>query len=575
MASSEPTLTLLESVHDAFSQSVATGASEAKIKSPLDQPRGQAGRFGLFMHGSHGPTTLVALPETLTPHAAILTPTSSSTSSSFIAPKLDPAAFVVSALARTPLQTVTTDDSAALNQTPLPGFFGETLEQQYAERERVLRRLAAETVLSNPRVPVTRARRARTGHVLEVPVLASSSATASSLDREMVSRKHFIRGNTNQVAFRPGGLGSKRGKGKSATQENGGAVQDDASLFPWLHPDSAKEQKRVLLPEAPFISSAATRGSTSSSVADGVLQPFAGGLGQEGLLSRQTRDLNEPRHDGDGACEEEFKHYGDEEEGQRLLEMASDRIFRDVLADDEYYSGQFSAAEGGVEGKGLSGAGDVSGGDDHDEDETDETAFQVRSELAKKMEQLALDPDAKASHVKQWAHDDSSRNVSDFYSKVTNMPIQYPFKLDAFQRRAVLRLEQKQNVFVAAHTSAGKTVVAEYAIALCARHLTRAIYTSPIKTLSNQKFREFRRTFGEKDVGIITGDVQINPEASCLIATTEIVRSMLYRGADVIRDVEWIIFDEVHYVNDPQRGVVWEEVIMYVLSFSLSSVCVL
>lgn len=76
-----------------------------------------------------------------------------------------------------------------------------------------------------------------------------------------------------------------------------------------------------------------------------------------------------------------------------------------------------------------------------------------------------------------------------------------------------------------------QTVVAEYAIALAARHLTRAVYTSPIKTLSNQKFREFRSTFGENDVGIMTGDVCINPEASCLILTTEILRSMLYKGA--------------------------------------------
>lgn len=76
------------------------------------------------------------------------------------------------------------------------------------------------------------------------------------------------------------------------------------------------------------------------------------------------------------------------------------------------------------------------------------------------------------------------------------------------------------------------------------------IYTSPIKALSNQKYRDFKEKFGEKDVGILTGDVQINPSAPCLIMTTEILRSMLYRGADLIRDVEFVIFDEVHYVND-------------------------
>jgi antiviral helicase SKI2 len=80
--------------------------------------------------------------------------------------------------------------------------------------------------------------------------------------------------------------------------------------------------------------------------------------------------------------------------------------------------------------------------------------------------------------------------------------------------------------------------------------LYSAIYTSPIKALSNQKFRDFRLTFGDDQVGLLTGDVQIRPEAPCVIMTTEILRSMLYRGADMIRDVEFVIFDEVHYIND-------------------------
>ena len=80
-------------------------------------------------------------------------------------------------------------------------------------------------------------------------------------------------------------------------------------------------------------------------------------------------------------------------------------------------------------------------------------------------------------------------------------------------------MEQGDSVFVAAHTSAGKTVVAEYAIALSLKHMTRAIYTSPIKALSNQKFRDFKEVFGQDNVGILTGDVQINPEAGCLIMT--------------------------------------------------------
>jgi antiviral helicase SKI2 len=162
---------------------------------------------------------------------------------------------------------------------------------------------------------------------------------------------------------------------------------------------------------------------------------------------------------------------------------------------------------------------------------------------------------------REWAHlVDVNKEIPNFHDLVPDMAREWPFELDTFQKEAVYHLENGDSVFVAAHTSAGKTVVAEYAIALAAKHMTKAIYTSPIKALSNQKFRDFRITFD--DVGILTGDVQISPEASCLIMTTEILRSMLYRGADLIRDVEFVIFDEVHYVNDMERGVVWEEVII-------------
>ncbi|PNF35853.1 hypothetical protein B7P43_G09406 [Cryptotermes secundus] len=136
----------------------------------------------------------------------------------------------------------------------------------------------------------------------------------------------------------------------------------------------------------------------------------------------------------------------------------------------------------------------------------------------------------------------------------------WSFELDTFQKKAILKLEEHANVLVAAHTSAGKTVVAEYAIALSKRHMTRSIYTSPIKALSNQKYRDFRETFG--DVGLITGDFQVNQTAQCLIMTTEILRSMLYCGSEVIRDLEYVVFDEVHYLNDSERGHVWEEVLI-------------
>jgi len=136
----------------------------------------------------------------------------------------------------------------------------------------------------------------------------------------------------------------------------------------------------------------------------------------------------------------------------------------------------------------------------------------------------------------------------------------WPFKLDPFQQVSVASIERNESVLVSAHTSAGKTVVAEYAIAQCLKNNQRVIYTSPIKALSNQKYREFAAEFG--DVGLMTGDVTINPTATCLVMTTEILRSMLYRGSEIMREVAWVVFDEVHYMRDPSRGVVWEETII-------------
>ena len=136
----------------------------------------------------------------------------------------------------------------------------------------------------------------------------------------------------------------------------------------------------------------------------------------------------------------------------------------------------------------------------------------------------------------------------------------YPFTLDPFQQISVNAIERGESVLVSAQTSAGKTVVAEYAIAQSLRDKQRVIYTSPIKALSNQKYRELLADFG--DVGLMTGDVTINPDASCLVMTTEILRSMLYRGSEVMREVAWVIFDEIHYMRDKERGVVWEETII-------------
>ncbi|CAG9134048.1 unnamed protein product [Plutella xylostella] len=161
----------------------------------------------------------------------------------------------------------------------------------------------------------------------------------------------------------------------------------------------------------------------------------------------------------------------------------------------------------------------------------------------------------------EWAEMiDVSLPVPEFREKIKDMAHSYPFELDNFQKQSILKLEEGHHVFVAAHTSAGKTVVAEYAIAMSRRNCTRAIYTSPIKALSNQKYNDFSKMFGE--VGLLTGDLQINSTAPCLVMTTEILKSMLYCGSDVTRDLEFVIFDEVHYINNADRGHVWEEVLI-------------
>ncbi|RMZ79548.1 hypothetical protein DV737_g3400, partial [Chaetothyriales sp. CBS 132003] len=207
-------------------------------------------------------------------------------------------------------------------------------------------------------------------------------------------------------------------------------------------------------------------------------------------------------------------------------------------------------------------ADDSRSDDNEDEDEDLEDLLPIEFPSLEPHGQLL--PSTSRLSGEEWAHVvDVNKEMTNFHDLVPKMAKTWPFEPDTFQKEAIYHLENGDSVFVAAHTSAGKTVIAEYAIALAHQHMTKAIYTSPIKALSNQKFRDFRQEFqGKPDIGILTGDVQINPEANCLIMTTEILRSMLYRGADIIRDVEFVIFDEVHYVNDLERGVVWEEVII-------------
>lgn len=136
------------------------------------------------------------------------------------------------------------------------------------------------------------------------------------------------------------------------------------------------------------------------------------------------------------------------------------------------------------------------------------------------------------------------------------------FELDPFQHEAVEAINAGRSVLVAAPTGAGKTVVAEYSVELALERSERVIYTAPIKALSNQKFRDFRSRFGDK-IGIMTGDVTINGDAPALIMTTEIFRNALLEESGRFNDTRFLIFDEVHYINDLERGTVWEESIIF------------
>ena len=150
---------------------------------------------------------------------------------------------------------------------------------------------------------------------------------------------------------------------------------------------------------------------------------------------------------------------------------------------------------------------------------------------------------------------------------------EYPFELDTFQKWGIDKLHKNENILITAATGCGKTILAEYAIKKSTLNRKKCIYTSPIKSLSNQKFYEFKQKYPNLSIGIMTGDIKFNPDADVLILTTEILRNLLYKkqydsqdiqykldlDINLETDVDCIIFDEVHYINDVDRGHVWEE----------------
>jgi ATP-dependent RNA helicase HelY len=145
----------------------------------------------------------------------------------------------------------------------------------------------------------------------------------------------------------------------------------------------------------------------------------------------------------------------------------------------------------------------------------------------------------------------------------TKLTARYDFALDKFQLDAIASINEGRNVLVAAPTGSGKTVVAEYAVARAHRAGLRSFYTAPIKALSNQKFVELSTFYGESQVGLLTGDNSINPNAPIVVMTTEVLRNMIYARSQALESLGVVVLDEVHFLQDTYRGPVWEEVIIH------------
>jgi superfamily II RNA helicase len=152
---------------------------------------------------------------------------------------------------------------------------------------------------------------------------------------------------------------------------------------------------------------------------------------------------------------------------------------------------------------------------------------------------------------------------------IARFKAKYPFELDAFQIEAGQNLLDGRSVLVTAPTGSGKTIVAEFAIFDALDRNLQVIYTTPLKALSNQKYRDLLEHYPEERVGLVTGDLSNNPGADVVVMTTEILRNILYQNPKRLDSVLYIVVDECHYMNDVDRGTVWEEIIIHAPSHVL------
>lgn len=369
---------------------------------------------------------------------------------------------------------------------------------------------------------------------VDVAELMVGSKDSGVLPRISGPAKDFVRGSINSRPFRPGGL-------------------DDSQTIGRILPDGATS--------GDWVQEVLTGGASES------LPPsFKQGM-DFGNLKAQLHSWNVHRDQGEPEGTSDAK---------TQLSVQFDDLFKRAWEEDVIESARNGESNVNVEGESNVDVEDLNKPESY-LPETERSTSNV-SGSGSVVETSVLDEillvesgnstsgliegsgTSEQQQKEAWAVSGGSESIAArFHDLIPDKALDFPFELDAFQKEAIYYLEKGNSVFVAAHTSAGKTAVAEYAFALASKHCTRAVYTAPIKTISNQKYRDF---CGKFDVGLLTGDVSLRPEASCLIMTTEILRSMLYKGADIIRDIEWVIFDEVHYVNDVERGVVWEEVII-------------